>query len=67
MSGGMHHLQAADDHTIGGGTADAFLLQSLDQVSLRVAGRRLSEVLFGGHPSNLNGVSFLHGGGGTAK
>ena len=59
---GRHCLEAADDNTIGGGTANAFLLQCLDQVSLRVAGGRFGEVLLGGCPSNLNWVPFLQGG-----
>lgn len=56
------YLEAANDHTIGGGTADAFLLQSLHQVSLRVARRCLGEVLLGGYTSNPNLVPFLHAG-----
>lgn len=58
----IQYLKAADDHTIGGGTADAFLLQSLHQVSLRIARRCLGEVLLGGYPSNPDLVPFLHGG-----
>ena len=58
----VHYLETADDHTIGGGTANAFLLQSLDQTSLRVARRRLGEVLLGGYLSDPNLVPFLHGG-----
>lgn len=58
----VHYLEAADDDTVSGGTANALLLQSLDQIGLRVAGRRFGEVLLGGYPSDPNLVPFLRGG-----
>lgn len=48
----MQYLEATDDDTIGGGAANAFLLQSLHQVGLRVAGGRLGFMLLGGYPSH---------------
>src|SRR5690554_400798 len=40
-------LDGGDDRGVGGGAADAALLQLLDQARLGVAGRRLGEVLLG--------------------
>ena len=54
-------LQDLDDRGVGGGAADAELLQPLDQTRLRIARRRLGEMLLGLHRLALRRLAFCHG------
>ncbi len=46
-------LDGGDDRRVGGGPADAVLLQRLDQTGLGVARRRLGEVLLRDEPHQV--------------
>ncbi|EXJ15395.1 hypothetical protein D779_1359 [Imhoffiella purpurea] len=58
-----HHvlaiLQGGDDGGIGGRPADPELLQRLDQRCLRIARRRLGEVLLGADPEQIHQIALL--------
>ena len=53
-------LQRRDDGRVGRGPADAVLLERLDERGLRIARRRLGEVLLGGEGGEAHSIADLH-------